>query len=483
MALPDIFPGKFVVPGTFTRVQPGGPQGIGPQSHRALIMGIRLSTGTVPALTPVQVTNAEQGAAFHGEGSQLAAMVRAFKRNNPLVEVWTVGIAEDGGGTAATKTITVTGTATEAGTINLYVHGVRVAVAVAVDDGQNAIAAAIEAAIDAVTKLHVTAGVADNVVTTTVRWKGASGTDIDIRHSYYPGEKLPAGVALAIAAVTPGATDPDLADIVAVLDADVGYDTVVVPFIDTANLTVIEDELASRAGSIKGIPGQAFVAKRDTYSNTQTLGDGRNSEFLTILGTSLTPTTPWEVAAAVAAIDAGFSPLNAPRRGIDVLGVLPPAEGARFDLTERNLLLQDGVSTFTVVAGRYQIERLVTTRQTTNGVDDASYFDIGTARVLNYIRRDIREWSTLYYKGSVLADDEDDIAPGVKAAKPKTIKGDVGGRLRLYGQAAMIGKIASTEETMVVEKNGGIPGRADLSMTLNVIQGFHLFAVDITFTI
>lgn len=478
--MPDIFPGVNFVPGVYSRVQPGGPQGLGTQRHIALIMGIRLASATVAALTPVQVTSAEQGATYHGEGSQLAAMVRAFKNNNPLVEVWTVGIAEEAGGTAATGTLTFSGTATEAGTINLLIAGVRVAVGVASGDTAATIATNAEAAIDAVTRLPVTAGVAGAVVTCTCRWKGASGNAIDLRHSYYAGEKLPAGVSLAIVAMASGATDPGLDDIIAVLDSDTQYDTWVVPFSDTANLTFVEDELADRGGPLRGIPGQAFVGLRGTFSATQTLGDGRNSEHMSILGLSALPTPPWEAAAAVAAIDAGFTDLNAPRRGTVVRGVLPPAEGARFDFSERNLLLQDGVSTFSVDSGRYVIERLITTRQETDGAEDRNYLDIGTPRVLNYLRRDLRDWATLFYKGAKLVGDEDEVGPGVKVARPKTIKADIIQRMKLHERKAYLANIASTTETMVVELDA-TPGRANASGTVYVVQGFQQLAIDLTF--
>lgn len=54
-----------------------------------------------------------------------------------------------------------------------------------------------------------------------------------------------------------------------------------------------------------------------------------------------------------------------PLQTLHLTGVLAPAEKERFDKLERNLLLWDGISTFTVdQSGRCMIERAVTTYQT-----------------------------------------------------------------------------------------------------------------------
>jgi phage tail sheath gpL-like len=486
VALPDILPALVLNPGVYSKVQSGGPQGVGTQSHRVLVMGLRLTTGTVAALTLAQITNAEQGATYHGEGSPLANTIRRFKDHNPLVECWSIGIAADAAGTAATGTVTFgSGPATKAGTLNFYIEGVRVPVGVAVGDTASVVAASYVTAVNAKVKLTVTAAAVGAVATNTARAKGAWGNSIDVRLGYYEGETTAAelGLTAIIVAMASGATDPDLADIVDVLPPDMRFDTIVVPFVDTANLTVITDEMADRAGPIRGIPGQAFGALRGDYSATQTLGDGQNSQYLTIVGGGLTPTPPWEIAGAVAGLDTTFTDLNTPRGGSVVKGVLPPKEAVAFDFNERNLLLQDGITTLILERGRYEIERLTTTYQETNGGEDLNYLDIGTGRVLNFIRRDLNSFLRAHYAQHKLAEDGTPVAPGVRLATPGRIKLKALERFEAYQSLAYVQGLAELAENMIVEIAGGPPGRVNIAVPLDVISGLFQFAIDITFDV
>lgn len=478
----NIFPGVWLIPGTWTRVQPGGPQGVGARRHRALLSGVRLSSGTVAALVCVQVTAESQAADYFGEGSQLAAMIRAFKRNAPTVELWAIGQAEDAGGTASAGTLTISGTATESGTLPLYIGGVRVPVAIANGDVATAVATAVNAAINARTLLPVTSGVAAAVVTTTCRWKGVSGDDIDIRIGYYQGERAPAGISVAVVAMTGGATDPDFADVVAALDPDLAFDTIAIGSSAAANLTALEDELADRAGTLRAIPGQAFVAVRKAYAATQAITDAHNSESLTIGCVALTPSTPWECAAADAASDAIVDDLNAPRRGDQLIGILPPAPGDGHSRTERNLLLQDGGSTFVEASGRYVVERRITTYQETDGAEDASYRDIGTRRVLNFLRADLADFFTLRFRKHKLGPDGTLVAPGVRLATPADVRLALGARLLEHEALGYLTGTATTAEEAAIELSA-TPGRVDIVCRVIVVQGLHQVAVDIAFGI
>ncbi len=53
-------------------------------------------------------------------GSQLARMVEAYRQTDPFGELYVIAVPESTGA-AATVTLTVTGAATETGTVNVYV--------------------------------------------------------------------------------------------------------------------------------------------------------------------------------------------------------------------------------------------------------------------------------------------------------------------------------------------------------------------------
>src|SRR3546814_19859612 len=74
-----------------------------------------------------------------------------------------------------------------------------------------AVATAIVAAITAAADLPVAAVALLGVVTLTAKHKGVAGNDIDVRLNFYQGEQLPAGVAVAIVAMSGGTGNPDVA--------------------------------------------------------------------------------------------------------------------------------------------------------------------------------------------------------------------------------------------------------------------------------
>jgi phage tail sheath gpL-like len=108
--------------------------------YRVLIIGQKLAAGSQAANTVVRATNADQLIALAGRGSILHRMARKYFQNNQFTETWFGVLADNGAGVAATGTITITGPATAAGTINLYLGGELVQVAVASGDAQNTIA-------------------------------------------------------------------------------------------------------------------------------------------------------------------------------------------------------------------------------------------------------------------------------------------------------------------------------------------------------
>src|ERR671929_346203 len=132
-------------------------------AYRALLIGQKVAAGTAAANALYKVTSADQVLTLAGRGSMLHRMAMKFFANNKVTEAWIGVLADNGAGVAATGTITVTGPATAAGTISLYLGGELVQVAVASGDVQNTIATNIAAAITANLDLPVTANAATNV--------------------------------------------------------------------------------------------------------------------------------------------------------------------------------------------------------------------------------------------------------------------------------------------------------------------------------
>src|SRR3546814_8759857 len=127
---------------------------------------------------------------------------------------------------------------------------------------------------------------------------------------------------------------------------------------------------------MRQIGGRAFAAGRGNHSQTATKGSSRNSPHVSIMGTNIIPTPTW-LFAAIDSIAASRALAIDPARPLQHLalpGVMGPSEDVAWQDSERNLLLYDGISTYTVATdGTVQIERQITTYQENmDGVADDS---------------------------------------------------------------------------------------------------------------
>lgn len=436
-------------------------QGVNRRRNKILVIGRRLTTGTVPELTPKQVLSGDQADSYHGVGSEIAEMVRAAKAANSQTEMWTCSIAPLTGGTAGTKTITITGPATASGTLHLYVAGkYYVPVAVTAGDAQNVIAAAINTAIQthaAYARMPFTTAVATNVVTATMKWKGVDVADI--RTNYDPSNESVPGVTVTVAAGVTGAGNPDVTQVLDAIGDVVQYDSIVMPWTDATNLTALETELLSRWGGMRQIDGIAFAAVAGSHGTATTLGASRNSAFLTIMATNTSPTPPWIWAAVVAAVEAGESDPARPRQAMQLPGVLPAPATALWGQSDRNLLLYSGIATHVVDSGgNVAIERLITTYQTNAlGVDDTAYLDIETVRTASAIRYDGNTSVSLAFPRHKLADDGAPLPPGQPVMTPNTMRAFLGGRYDIWGSLGWV-ELAAKEQFMrelLVERPSG----------------------------
>ncbi len=459
--------------------------GLPVERHKILILGQKLAAGSAAAATPLMITNKAQGEAYFGRGSMLSAMINALKGANSYTETWAVALADVEAGLQAAGALLFGGVVTAAGTLKLYIGGQRVSVAVTAAQAMADIATAVAAAINAKTDLPVTAavdGVTPAKVNITCRWKGETGNEIDIRLNYFRGDALPAGLTVAITAMTAGNTNPDIDDAFAAV-GDKQYQTIINPWTDAANLLALYTEMARRNNALVKKEGQAFSSISGTHAAIDTIGDGLNDEFLSVMGAQGSPTPPWELAAVVGAIDAYEPDPARPRQTLVMTGVLAPAPEAEYTLSERNIHLFDGISTYTVDdGGLCRIERLITTYQTNAlGVDDVSYLDIEVMRTIAYLRYSVRTWIALKYPRHKLASDGTPIAPGQAMVTPKTIRSELIALFNLWQDAGLAEGIDQFKRDLIVERNPSDPNRVDAVIPPDVVNQFRVFAAALQF--
>lgn len=457
--------------------------------NNSLFIGQRFDTGTAKAGELVNVTSASQAKALFGRGSMLATMISEFKDLNTATDIWAIALDDDEDAAAAVGSLTVTGTATGNGTLSVLIAGTRVRVGVETDDTAADIAAAVIEAINEKPDLPVTASAPDapeedapNVLL-TARHAGECGNDIDVRCNYYTGEAFPAGVSVDITALSGGTANPELDIAIAAMGAQ-WFKYVVNPYTDAASLLMLAAELVKRWGPDKMNDGQAFMAWRGTLSETATFGSDRNEYLFSTMGTGIAPPLPYVWASRVAAVAIASLVIDParPLQTLAVSGLLPPAASDTWEREDREMLLHDGISTYTVNNDTVQIERLITMYRTdAYGNADVSYLDVCTPQTLSYIRYATRVRIEQKFPRCKLADDGTPVAAGQAIVTPLIIKDEL---IALAGELNTQGLIENVDDfadSLIVERNTSDRNRVDVYSRPDLVNQFRVYAQAINF--
>lgn len=456
------------------------------QSNRTLLIGQKLSAGVAAPNLPVLVASVDDAKKLFGVGSMLARMVAAYRASDPWGEIWAVPVPDAGAGVAATGTLTVSGPATAAGTLNLYVAGQRVQVAVANADTATAVAANIATALNAVADLPVTAAASAAVVTLTARWKGATGNDIQVTDTwggYNAGESMPAGLAIAYAGWANGASNPALATAIAALGDD-AYDYIVLPYADSTSLDAIGAELndvSGRWSPLRKIYGHAYSAQRGSVSSLTTFGATRNDQHVSVYGFEADIQAPvWEVAAAYAganAVGLNVDPAR-PAQTLPMPAIAPARPGMRFGIANRQSLLMSGIATATVAGGVLRVDRAITTWQRNSlGQPDDSYLDSETLHLSAAVLRRLASVITSKYPRHKLANDGTRYGAGQAIVTPAVIRGELVGLYYAMEQDGWVENADAFRDNLIVERNATNPSRLDVLFPPDYVNGLRIVAV------
>lgn len=458
-------------------------------AYRGLIIGQKITAGTATADTVVRCTTVDQAITLGGRGSMLHRQALAWFASNRSTELWLGVLADNGAGVAAQGTIVVSGPATAAGTIALYLGGERITVAVASGDASTAIATAINTAINAAADLPVTSGVASSTVTITFRHKGLVGNTYDVRHSFQDGEALPAGVGLTITAVgtaVAGTTNPTLTALIAAM-ADLWFNIWTHPYTDATSLTAIETELSSRFGPQRSMDGVAITSASGSFGTLSSLGAGRNSQHGVIVAqpgaSPLTP--PMEFASEVASLVAlyGAADPARPFQTLQMSRAIGTAETDQWSSDERNLFLYSGIATTRrVTGGLVQLERIITTYRTSpSGATDTSYLDVTTMLTLMYLRYSFRVRIQTRYPRHKLANDGTLFGSGQAVITPKVGAGEALMWFREMEELGLVEGFDQFKRDLICVRNTVDPNRLDWLLPPDLINQLVGAAAQIQF--
>ncbi|HDR9026953.1 TPA: phage tail sheath subtilisin-like domain-containing protein [Burkholderia vietnamiensis] len=494
ISFPNI-PQNLRVPLFYADIDPSKAN-TGQQTQRALIIGQILASGTGVSGVPQICQGVSDAKAVGGKGSQLALMTAAYRKRDPFGEVWYLPLADDASAVAAAGSINFTAPPTATGVLSLYIAGQLVSVVVTASMTAVQVAAAVVAQIGTLPDLPVTAAV--DVTTTskvnlTAKNKGAAGNDIDLQLNYggvLNGESTPAGLASTIVAMAGGATNPSsLATALANL-GDQEFDFIAFPYTDATSLNTMQAFLSTQTGRwswSKQIFGHAFGAYRGTLGALTTFGVTRNDEHMTLLGFNGSPTPNWVIAAdlaAAGAVSARADPAQ-PMQTVTLATMQAPPLQFRFELTDRNTLLYDGISTFSVADdGTVAIENLITTYQKNSfGDPDDSYLEVETMNTLTAVLRRLKSVVTSKYARKKLAADGTRVLPGTNIVTPSTIRADlIASYQSMEDQDGWVQGSSVFAQGLIVQQNQTNPNRVDVLYPAILIDQLRIFALLMQFS-
>lgn len=451
----------------------------GAMPWKNLLIGQALS-GNTNTGTLKQITSDEQADALYGAGSQIARMIRAFRKNTRNSELWALAVAD--GTTAAEGSIAVSfsgsaSAAPKSGAIRLMIGGQSVNADVVAGKTAIQVASAIVEAINANPQLPVTA---NNIVSTsptatvtlTAKNGGTCGQGIDIRYNHYQGQELPDDVVLTVVNMNGGGSDTmyETAGVGTIIRGT-WFNAIVAGSDDVANVAYIKGLLDDRWQATVQQTGVLFFSLNgcvvdgdpDTYYGTASLdalktrGNALNSQVIVLPSLPETPTPGFEVAAAVLGCVAPKA-LNDPAQPLSnwpVAGIVAPRETDREDLEGNNALLKAGCALLTCGNdGTVYLKRTVTTyKQNPSGAKDTSYQQLEKVFTLSFLRWDWNNYLAGRYPHAKLADDGTDFGPGQVIMTPKLGEAELLGRYEYWISKGLVQDYATFKANLVVVRD------------------------------
>ncbi|KAF1040285.1 MAG: hypothetical protein GAK35_03539 [Herbaspirillum frisingense] len=492
ISFPNI-PGNLRVPLFYADLDPSRANS-GSSTQRALVIGQITSSGTATPNVATISQGVSEAKTLGGQGSMLAQMIAAYRAADSFGEMWQLPLADDAAAVAASGSVSFSAQANATGVLSLYIAGQLVNMTVSASMTVAQLATNLVAAISALPDLPVTAavdGTTASKVNLTAKNKGAAAGDIDLQLNYrgsLGGEATPAGLGVSITAMTGGATNPALVTALANL-GDKEFDFIVLPYTDSASLDAIKAFLSTKTGRWSWssmLYGHAFAAFRGTLAQATTLGTARNDEHVSILPFNGSPTPAYVWAADLAATAAVSLRADCarPLQTLAMSTVLAPPLEKRFSISDRNVLLWDGMSTFTVAAdGTVQLDNIITTYQkNASGVLDDSMLEVEAMYNAAYILRQLRADVTTKFARMKLVSDETRVLPGTNTTQPKLIRAAQIAKYKEMEDNGFAQNSAKFAENLIVQQSSSNPNRVNVLYPAVLMNQLRVFAVLFQYT-
>jgi phage tail sheath gpL-like len=192
----------------------------------------------------------------------------------------------------------------------------------------------------------------------------------------------------------------------------------------------------------------------------------------------------WSAAITGVVARYGQEDPAAPFKSCPIQGVHPGTEEDRFTRSEREALLQKGVSTwYSQNANLPRIELLVTTYKNELNEADESYLYTNTLLVSMAIRHSFVSYFGSKYARAKLADDGVFYPTGVQTLTPKIGKSEAVNLFKSWMDKGWVTGLDEFKNSLIVERKSGEPTRLDFYLEPKYISQLNVIAAKISFLI
>lgn len=435
-----------------------------PLENRVLLIGT-MGSGTATADQFYEIFDEIQAENLFGQGEEITLMIRkALEAGRSLgfsPSIWAVGLA-DPAGTAGEFTITVSaGTAAVAGDILFSVAGRKLRAGVSAGDDQDAVAAAIKAAIDEnLPNLPVTAAVVTNVCTLTANWTGVTSDDFSVTID---------DVGLTGLTITPAnsVAGAGAASIVTALSNSLSklFETKAIANHVAQDITDFKAHLDLAWAEDEKRWCHAIMAEHGTLSTANTLATTADDERISVISYEDCPGLPGETAAAIAV---NVSARELPNYNWDGQGMpLPaPPDASVYTSTEVESALAAGSTPLQPNDQRTEslIVRLITTKTTENSQPFERAKDLATIRGLVFTTRQVDAAFGTQFQG---VNKSEQVIKRMRSVAYNVLKA-----LETFG-TGVTQNVDALFPQLLVESDAVVPTRANVSLPESIIPNLH----------
>lgn len=451
--------------------------------QRVVIVG-QGNNGVTYASDKFQITTALEAGNRYGFGSPIHLAARELLPDNGdgvgSIPVTVLPLQEGPSATAASGSITPSGTQTEVAEYRVVVNGIQsAAFSIAAGADVATRTAAITAAINAVPHMPVIATDGSSVVNLASKWRGISANDIQVRID----GSTTAGTTFALVQPTGGTINPDPTSQLALIGNV--WETLFINCLnlsDTTALNAYSTFGEGRWGPLVRRPCLFFTGTVETNPTTATtisearLNDRVNSQIPAPGSESL----PFVIAArAVARI--AVTAQNNPAYdygSLQLTGIDAGTDGEQWNYVQRDTAVKRGSGTTEVRDGVVTLGDVVTFYHPSGDPVPAYRYVVDTIKLMNILFNiDLifvnREWDG----APLIPDNQPTVNPAAK--KPQNAVSALAGLWDDLGDQAIISDPTFAKANTRAAISSQNPKRLDISTTLKISGNTNIISMDL----